>query len=553
MEEKEISIEIKKPEIWVLIAFIAFVFFLELQITLNSPIAFGDEGFHTRMSQWIGQEKEYPVWIPFEGSKLEREGFSRPPLWNILEGSFYFMFGFNDIIVRVLTPLIASVLIGLATYLLVKRVYDGKIALIASMITITIPSFVTYSVLFYDAILLAFFFVLFILTMVLAVKNNGKKYWLLSGIFAALAYLSKGSGLAIIPLVVLIFVYLWTREKKFVKSLKVFLPFIVVLLLLLAPFLLRNYFYYGTPDCRFWFFDLKRCEIDNYQDKLQFSARTEQTGTEQSILNIGLLGYLDFAYGNVWIVVFSFMAGLTIFFARRHSTDVLVLLALLMLIPIVAESFNRAEDTARATIAWVPFIALISATFFNELYSFIKNYRVYIAAIVFLFVILYTLFGLGLRGYGVYDKLFGYDTVQNGQSVHVGGLKDVKQFSTMFFDACNFVKANVTQNALIMTVWGHHTTYNCQRNTFGNLADIVLSDNVTSMLDVAKQHGITHIFVQKFSLSDEPLQERYTISFVQILENNPDHFNKIFENGVPLQQCVQQGGCDGNIIYEIKF
>lgn len=561
MAEREITIEIGKPEVWIVLAFLAFVLFLELQVTFNSPIAFGDEAYHTRMAQYIAEEKEYPVWTPFEGSKLEREGFSRPPLWNILEGSFYFLFGFNDVIVKFLTPFIASLLLGLAVFLLAKRIYGGEVALMSAVIAVTIPSLVTYSVLFYDAALLVFYFALFIFTLVLAVKNNEKKYWIVSAVFAALAFLSKGSGIAIFPFLILVFVYLGMKEKNFIKIFKNFLPFVCVLLLLLTPFFVRNYVYYKTPDCRLSFFDLSGCKIDKYQGKLEFSGRTEQTGTEQSIFTIGLINYLQFAYGNLWFITFSFLAGLVIFFARKETSDVLILLMLAMVVIIVSQSYTRVEDTARASLAWVPFIALVSASFYKEAYYFIKKYQKYLAVLVFFFVIIYALFGLGFldivfgsgfKGYGIIDKLFGYDVVQNGQTTHVSGLGDVKQFSSSFFEACDWVKENVPKDALIMTVWGHHTAYNCQRNTFGNLADIVLSTDVSSMVNVAKEHGITHIFIQKFSLSNQQLQERYPVEFVQILEDNSNHFKKIYENGPTLQQCIQQGGCDGNIVYEIS-
>src|SRR5438093_6351146 len=104
MAEREISIEIKKPELIILIAFLLFIFYLNVQVTLNTPIAFGDEGFHTHMARWIGTKVEYPTYLPLYGGNLFKEGFARPPMWNILEGSFYFLFGFSEVIVKLLVP-----------------------------------------------------------------------------------------------------------------------------------------------------------------------------------------------------------------------------------------------------------------------------------------------------------------------------------------------------------------------------------------------------------------------------------------------------------------
>ena len=87
-----------------MIRFLLFV--LEMQVVLTTRINFGDEGFHIRMAQWIAEKREYPVWVPFEGTKLERSGFARPPAWNMLEASFMFIFGFHEVVVKFLTPFI---------------------------------------------------------------------------------------------------------------------------------------------------------------------------------------------------------------------------------------------------------------------------------------------------------------------------------------------------------------------------------------------------------------------------------------------------------------
>ncbi len=80
-----------------------------------------------------------------------------------------------------------------------------------------------------------------------------------------------------------------------------------------------------------------------------------------------------------------------------------------------------------------------------------------------------------------------------------------------------------------------------------------MSRDVNYTKEIAEKLGVTHIFVQKFSLSNQALAERYKVESVQFFEDNPETFKKLFENGPPLQQCLQQGGCDGNIIYEIVY
>ena len=74
-----------------------------------------------------------------------------------------------------------------------------------------------------------------------------------------------------------------------------------------------------------------------------------------------------------------------------------------------------------------------------------------------------------------------------------------------------------------------------------------------TVLDGLKSAGMSYVFIQKFSLSDIPYQASIPVSFVQFLENNPDTFENIFENGPELEDCIAQGGCDGTIVYRINY
>ena len=121
----------------------------------------------------------------------------------------------------------------------------------------------------------------------------------------------------------------------------------------------------------------------------------------------------------------------------------------------------------------------------------------------------------------------------------------------MFFQACDWVKINLPEDSVLMTFWGYRAGYNCERNVSPGYADIRLSDNPQYIDSVAQQFGITHFFIQKFSISQDASRESYSVAFVQLLENNPQYFEKVYENGPSLQECINAGGCDGNIIYKV--
>ena len=530
---KEITIEIKSPELILILIVLLGIFVLELQVTFNTPITFGDEGFHTRMAQYIAEEREYPLYSYFIGSKLLLTGFTAPPLWNILEGGFLFVFGFHESIIKFLTPFIAF-LTGLVVFILTKKIFNKNVAFIATIITITIPSFVTYSVLFYKDALFTLFLSMFYLLFILAIKNDSKKYWILSAIYGGFTLLTKNSGIFVFPFIILAFLYQLYKEKKFYGLFKKYLFLFLIIILIQSTFFLRIFYYYNNPFCGLPYlgnlFDRNNCHIRDFKGNYSFAGRTEEVGTEMGVLKMGVMNYLNFAYGNIYFVILGLCAGLIILISKRTDINILILLILLTLLPVFYYSMPRAEDAARYMLGWVAIISIVIAKYFEEIYNFIKKYQKYVALIVFVIVIV-----LGFQV--LMEKL---DTMVK-----------VKQFSPLFFEACDWIKENTQEDSLIFTVWAYRAVYNCQRDVMYNLADISLSKDVNYTLSTADQLGITHIFIQKFSLSNEALGEKYSIDFIQLLEDNPDHFKKVYENGMPLQQCLQQGGCDGNIVYEI--
>jgi len=586
--EKEITLELKRPEIAVLLIFLTIILVLELQVTFSTPISFGDEGFHTRMAQWIAQNTEYPVWVPFSETAVAKTSFERQPFWNILEAGFFYIFGFNEGIVKFLVPMI-SMLTGIAVYLFAKRFYNWRIGFIAAIIVITVPSFVTYSVLFYTDSLMTFFLLMFVFMFSLAVKTGRRLHMLTAGTFGALAFMTKLTGYVVYLFVVLIFLYYFLREKKFLSLIKRYSPLFLMMILIPSTLFIRNYRYYNTPVCYRLplvstitdkFLDYSGCSEINFEPQYTYEGRTEMAGTESDVFRMGLINYLSFAYGNIWFVVFAVFAGILLVISKIGKIDTILLVMTLLYIPLFFTTVSRAEDTARYALMWAPVFSVIAAKYFDGLYN-IKPFS---------WSLIVTL-GLLLIGLGMLAYYFPVDVIIRGiigvaifsstmyflfkkkyknvliialiafvlivSFINVfnklAGMVQVKQFSPLFFEACDWMKENTPEDSLVSTVWTHRVAYSCQRSVTASLPDMALSNNVTHILSTTKELDITHIFIQKFSLSNEDLSEKYPINYVQLLENNPDHFRKIFENGLSLDQCVQQGGCDGNIIYEILY
>jgi hypothetical protein len=381
------------------------------------------------------------------------------------------------------------------------------------------------------------------LLFLLAEKENSKKYFLLSGIFAAFAFLTKIPGIAFYLFYGLAFLYELLKSKKFLHTFKKYLPVIAILFLIPSGFFLRNYRYYGTPVCfgipMIKLFDTSGCTIKNFENKYQFAGRVEQVGTEASVYRIGIISYLDFAYGSIWLVVFGAIGGIFLLIEKRDNLTVYIMLFLLLFLLLFPTVVERAEDTARYTLGWVPLFAIFAGLWFGKIYEFLEKGFKYLGILVFIFVF-----------------VLSYMNASNKLAV----MAQVKQFSPTFFEACNWVKTHTQENVSLYTVWAHRAIYNCQRNAIvtSTLPDLALSRDVNYTVKVAKENGVTHFFIQKFSIdpANQHFSEKYDLELVQFLEAHPEHFVKVYENGASLQECQQywQRGyqCDGNIIYEIK-
>ena len=521
-----------------LLEIVAFVFLYEVRVTLYSPIAFGDEGYHTQLAKIIAKNVDYYVWMPFEGSKVEDQSFSRPPLWNVLEASFYYLFGFHPTIIEILNPLIA-VLTGIAAFALFRKVFSPSIGFFSAVVAITLPSIVTYANLFYVDTLLVFWVTLFLGTFLLAEKNDNKKYLVASAVFAAFAVLTKTTGFALFFFYFVYFVYEIFKTKNFSQIIKKYILIFAVLAVFLGGFALRNLYYYGTPVCGLPvdvpFFN-QHCTISsNYTPRFKFTGSTAQTGTDQNVYSLGIISYLTFTYGVIWFVPLALFIGMVMVANRREKMGIVVFAFLIAMLPIFYLTFkNRAEDAARYTMIAVPAVSLIVGNYLDGLSEILSKYKKFLLLFFVMSVVVISLFNFYVKSAAMFS---------------------VKQFSPLFFQACDWVKANLPQDATLLSVYGHPTVYNCNRNAvwvLQDLPDIVLSNNMTLVMNRLKTDGIDYIFVQKFALSTQAYSQNFPLSFVEFMLSNPNQFVPIYENGPDLNTCLSQGGCDGSMIFHVN-
>lgn len=540
--------------------FLIAVLVFELSVTLNSPIAFGDEGFHVANARYMGTQIEYPLNTPLFGTELQQEKFSRPPLWNLIEASFYMIFGFHDVIVKFLLPFI-SFMTGLTIYVFLRKLYDENLGIIAAAIAVTIPSFVTYSIFFYTTVPYVFFFTIAFFCLLAAVKTGGRKFWLLAGIFSGIAILTNIAGAFLIIITALVGILSLIKNRKmatFRNVLKTYGVVIFLSLLLISPWVLRNVALYKTPGCDNIMNIIQgACPTPNqYQQQTdkEFTGRTSGGGTEESILNVGIVNYLRFAYGSsnsnnilniigFALVPFSFLAGMMYLAKRKDMSDILVMVAVIVFLVLsffVGGLFEgRSEDTARYFLSAVPIIALAAGTFWANVKK--EGHKFGNLLVFAVIVVILSLLFVG----------FAQKAAQ---------LDNIKDFVPSFFQACDWVKNNLPEDANMLSLNTYPTRYNCERAAIWEIpdkADIILTND----LDLVKQrlhaNGINYIFVQKFALSNEAFGQSYPVSFVDFLESNNRTFANVYENGPiygtqEFSTCISTSGCDpGNIIYKV--
>ncbi|MFH8080755.1 MAG: glycosyltransferase family 39 protein [Candidatus Aenigmatarchaeota archaeon] len=540
-KKEEIEFEIKNIELLTLSIFLFTLFILELRVTLNNPIAFGDEGYHGMLQRYIGLNVDYPQWHPYYSSPIGELGVSDNPLWHLLGASFFMIFR-SEVAIKILPPFIGVICVGYASYFLAKKLFgDRIIAFITAIITVTTPSIVTYSVLNYKDALMTFYLTFFVMSFLIYVKQNDKKYSLLAGTFGGLLILGKTSGYVMSPMIFITFlIYDLFSERKIKHIITKYLPILFLIILVTSGFFLRNLVFYKTPICSAFipFFSAEKCQLKkiDYNPKYQFEGRTEEVGTELTPIKMGLQNYFEFSYGFIWFLPFFFFLGVAYFLTLKKREMILLLLVLISFTPIYYVAFrSRAEDTARWLIPLTPMIALISSYYLKFFYEFFEKNLKTISIIFLIFIILVAFLNFN-------------------QKLRV--MNVVKKFSPSFLEACEWVKKNTPKEARLgAIVYMPAAGYNCDRNIAAGGPDVVLSKNKTLMLSVLHMQNATHLFIQKSLISwdDAKLSERHPISFVKYLEDNPTDFVKVYETGPSLDQCRFQGGCEGIIIYELNY
>jgi 4-amino-4-deoxy-L-arabinose transferase-like glycosyltransferase len=220
-------------KIFLIILIIAIIlrFYLFIQ-TINQPLWWDAAEYLSAAKRWSIAPQMTDFWY-------YRRGF----LWPLISAGF-FITGLGEPGIRFIT-LLFSVGIIIVSYLLIKEMFNKKLALLTS-IGLTL----SWAVLFFTARPLTYipgpFFILTSLYFFYKgyVLKQGNKYIYISAVFFGLAIFTRMQNLIFLPI---FFVFVFLKEKfRFLLNKRLWLSLLIILLIL-TPLIVVYWQHYGNP------------------------------------------------------------------------------------------------------------------------------------------------------------------------------------------------------------------------------------------------------------------------------------------------------------------
>ena len=386
----------------------------------------------------------------------------RPILFHFL--IFLLMrFGFNESLIKFVLSVIPSILVVPLSYVLVKDMYNKKIALITSLIF----SFFWLSIFYSMRIMTDIFgFLLGLFAFYLFwegyVEKKNKYYVWLMGVFIALPIMIRLAG-AMFGLILLLFL-IFTERLKFLKNRDLWIAFFIALLTI-SPFLIWYYNYHGSV---FGFL------VSNLG---QGTAATSDKPFAWNVINF-IPAYLYTTFLIMFFVglltLMNLILGLDLFFREKKKNlyaDFLNVLTILFVLAFFIFYLKGTEDR------WLIAISLPLFVFVSKGIMLISNQiekRLNKSlAILFILVILVL---------GAYAQIkFANDLIISKKDSY-----------SQVRDAGLWIKENSENTDVVFSYSITQNTYYSQRETFG------FSVNETEFLKEVKEKNPKYIVISAF-------------------------------------------------------
>lgn len=479
---------LKNPYNFGLIIVVVFAFLVRLYFfNLNSghPL-WWDE------AEYMATAKKLAFNIPFEISP------HRPPLFMYL-AALLFEGGFGENAIQFWLVLVPSLALVVATFYLGKEMYDEKVGIIAALLMA-----VNWSILFWTARIQPDFFSMFF--QVLAVffmwkhwKNPNAKFVILAGVFSALGFHFKVSGL-LAPLIIGVFSFVKDRFSIFKQ--KYYYYFLLAFILSLIPYIVWSYLSFNsiTPLAKEYSDDvLEKGPFGWYTLNFFIGLTTPGLMSIGQIFTIKSILFVLFLVGLI-MALEVFLYGEVLIKDRKKcfNADLFCITTLVIVSAFYIFWIKGADD--RWVFLWLPFVFVLTGKAVLFVYDTIKKHQ---KTLAFLVVGLFLLIG-------VYAQL---QHANNLIKIKKDSYKPVK-------DAALWIKENSLPSDKVSTLSVTQTVYYSERNVT-NYAKI---ESIQDFLEYLKKEKPRYVI---YSIYEPAIFNEKMKWFMEYLQSNPEELNPV--------------------------
>lgn len=168
----------------------------------------------------------------------------RQPLYPLVLSVLYMIFGISIRKVALLHSIIGTAVVYM-TFLIAKQLFNKKIGLLASFITMCYPYYVVNTTAMTDGPLFTLMLLCLTLVLLKSFSSPSLNKFLLSGFILGIAVLCRATILAMLFFVVIWILFILKLE--IIKKIKFIFFFLFIFLLTIMPWLIRNHIVLGKP------------------------------------------------------------------------------------------------------------------------------------------------------------------------------------------------------------------------------------------------------------------------------------------------------------------
>jgi hypothetical protein len=429
------------------------------------------------------------------------------PFTSLLYAVPFMVFGSSLALAKMIIAFFGALTL-IMVYLIGKKI-NIWYGIIAAFLLLSITLFTNFMFISYEEVPIAFFSAL--VTYLLLSLDSTKKA-ILIGVITSVATLTKQSGLLLLVgiFIYIIFLYFNERDKKYIKFLIVSF---VAALVLIMPFIIRNFIIYKYT----------------YMYGLNFlfknpSVQIPLEGVSNKMLSPSMLTIQNYISNFGWIIVISSILGFSWFLVEISSgTKITKQLfffvsfsAVFILIYYFFYFFDLAILEPRYFFLIFPQISLLGSFFFLKL----KERNRYL--IMFVLVIV---------------ALSFYSSISIALST-----ASTQRYPSDYIDALKWIKQNTKNDSIILTTYGGSLKYFADRNNIwtddmhGDLPSVMESTNSSYIYDVIKKYNVSYILVwrgvlgQNFIIPQSNLYGVFTYTFLNSVLTDSSHFNVTYQN-----------------------